>query len=68
MLGSFEMRFGRRGGASADGRRSVDSGVSPMASRRCSVDGRGPGALGGLAGREELDLRAVDTVKEEERT
>jgi len=44
MLSGFEMKFGRSNGLapggrqSCDGRWSVFSGVSPMASRCCSVD------------------------------
>lgn len=38
MLRGFEIKFGRQGRPSMDGRWSVFSGISPMASRNCSVD------------------------------
>lgn len=38
MLRGFELKFGRQGRPSMDGRWSVFSGISPMASRNCSVD------------------------------
>jgi len=50
MLSGFEMKFGRSvGRGSLDGRWSVFSGVSPMASRCCSVDLRRESAGGEAA-------------------
>lgn len=73
MLRQFEMKFGREGRPSLDGRWSVFSGISPMASRNCSLDmgpaARRGSALGGLSrqvshddGREKQE---VETVEEE---
>ena len=65
MLSGYEMKFGRQGRPSMDGRWSVFSGVSPMASRNCSVDeGRGSG-MGVEAEREEEKVERVERVEEE---
>lgn len=69
MLRQFEMKFGREGRPSLDGRWSVFSGISPMASRNCSIDAgpRRGSAMGGLSrqvshddGREKQEVEAVE--------
>ena len=67
ILRGFEMKFGRQGRPSMDGRWSVFSGISPMASRNCSVD---EGALRrgselGLSRQGSRDEGHVEAVAEE---
>lgn len=65
MLSAFELKFGRQTRPSMDGRWSVFSGISPMASRNCSLDGgRRTSGVDGLSrqiSREEV----VEAVAEE---
>lgn len=65
MLRGFEMRFGRQGRPSMDGRWSVWSGVSPMASRCCSVDGGRRESGLALSRRASRSEETVESVAEE---
>jgi hypothetical protein len=63
MLMGYEMKFGRQGRPSMDGRWSVFSGVSPMASRNCSFDERRESGMGVEVKREQEER--VERVEEE---